>query len=257
MPSKSATFEAMQKIKTIIVDDERRARAVLENLLLRFCPEVELVAQCSNVLEAVDAIKTHHPDLVLLDIEMPNYAGFELVNFFKEVDFEIIFVTAYDQYALKAFELAAIDYLLKPVEIERLKQAIARARLKCDMKDRAQRMALLSQTLEKQQIKNLIVNDKGQQHLITLDALIAIEAQAAYCTLYSEDRQLVASKNLKHFETMLEGNEDFLRVHKSWLINKRHILNYSKSEMLIQLKGGLVAKLSKYQKADFEAAIRG
>ncbi|MBK9452011.1 MAG: LytTR family transcriptional regulator, partial [Bacteroidetes bacterium] len=68
---------------------------------------------------------------------------------------------------------------------------------------------------------------------------------------------LVASKNLKHFETMLEGNEDFLRVHKSWLINKRHILNYSKSEMLIQLKGGLVAKLSKYQKADFEAAIRG
>jgi two-component system, LytTR family, response regulator len=256
MPTKQVIFDAMQKIKAIIVDDERRARAVLENLLLRFCPEVELVAQCSNVLEAVEAIKTHHPDLVLLDIEMPNYAGFELVNFFKEVDFEIIFVTAYDQYALKAFDLAAIDYLLKPVDIERLKQAIGRVRLQCDMKERVQRMALLSQTLEKQQIKNLIVNDKGQQHLIALDTLIAIEAQAAYCTLHTEDRQFIASKNLKHFENILEGSDGFLRVHKSWLINQKHILNYSKSEMLIQLKGGIVAKLSKYQKTDFEAAIR-
>ena len=247
----------MQKIKTILVDDERRARAVLENLLLRFCPDVELVAQCSNVLEAVEAIEIHHPDLVLLDIEMPNYAGFELVNFFKEVDFEIIFVTAYDQYALRAFELAAIDYLLKPVEIERLKQAIARVRVQCDRKQRSERMATLGQALEQQQIKNLIVNDKGQQHVLPIEDIIAIEALSAYCTIYTVDRQLVASKHLKHFESLLEDAADFFRVHKSWLINKRHILHYSKSDLLIQLKGGLVAKLSKYQKADFEAAIRG
>lgn len=247
----------MQKLKAILVDDEPRARAVLENLLLRFCPEVDLLAKCSNVPEAVEAIHLHQPDLVLLDIEMPNYAGFELVNFFKEVDFEIIFVTAYDQYALRAFELAAIDYLLKPVDIERLKQAIARVRVHCDRKERHDRMALLGQTLEQRQVKNLIVNDKGQQHVLPIEGIIAIEAQAAYCTLHMEDRQLVASKNLKHFETLLEDSKDFLRVHKSWLINKRHLLFYSKSEMLIHLKGGLVAKLSKYQKAEFEAAIRG
>jgi two-component system, LytTR family, response regulator len=168
-----------------------------------------------------------------------------------------LLIQPFVEYALKAFELAAIDYLMKPIEIERLKQAVARTRSKCDMKDRAQRMTLLSQTLEKQQIKNLIVNDKGQQHLVALDALVAIEAQAAYCTLYTEDRQLVASKNLKHFETILEDSPEFLRVHKSWLINQKHIHHYSKSEMLIHLKGGLVAKLSKYQKADFEAALRG
>jgi two-component system LytT family response regulator len=246
----------MQKLRTILVDDEPRALAVLESLLLRFCPEVEVLAKCGDVLEAVDAIRAHQPDLVLLDIEMPNYAGFELVNFFKEVDFEIIFVTAYDQYALRAFELAAIDYLLKPVDIERLKQAIARVRVHCDRKERSERMTTLGQTLEQHQIKNLIVNDKGQQHILPIEDIIAIEALSAYCMIYTVDRQLVASKHLKHFESLLEDAEDFFRVHKSWLINKRHILHYSKSELLIQLKGGLVAKLSKYQKADFEAALR-
>ncbi|MBL0019533.1 MAG: response regulator [Bacteroidetes bacterium] len=109
----------MQKIKTIIVDDERRARAVLENLLLRFCPEVELVAQCSNVLEAVEAIKTHRPDLVLLDIEMPNYGALSWSTSSRRWILRS-FCHGSDSMRLKAFELAAIDYLLKPVEIERL-----------------------------------------------------------------------------------------------------------------------------------------
>jgi two-component system LytT family response regulator len=246
----------MTKLKAILVDDEPRARNVLENLLHRFCPDVDVVDKCPNVPEAVEAIRLHRPDLVLLDIEMPKFAGFELVKFFDEVDFEIIFVTAYDQFALRAFELAAVDYLLKPVDINRLKQAIARVQTNRDRIHRLQRMATLNEALQGQKVANLIINDRGQQHVLPLESIVAFEAQAAYCNIHFGGKVMVASKNLKHFETMLEPSIEFLRVHKSWLINRIHVEHYSVSEMLIQLKGGVVAKLSKYQKAEFEAAIR-
>ena len=110
----------------IIVDDERSAREILSGLLVRYCPQINIVEKCKGLKEAVEAIKKQKPSLVFLDIEMPNYAGYEIVSFFEEIDFEIIFVTAYDQYALKAFEISAVDYLLKPVTIERLKLSVDR-----------------------------------------------------------------------------------------------------------------------------------
>ncbi|MBK7665931.1 MAG: response regulator [Sphingobacteriaceae bacterium] len=167
----------MNKLRAILVDDEESARDVLQNLLLRFCPDVELIAKCENVLEAVEVINKEHPDLVFLDIEMPNYAGYEIANFFKEINFEIIFVTAYDQYAIRAFEVAAIDYLLKPVDIERLKLSIARVKTQRNTEQQAQRLALLSNTLESKQLKNIVVSDKGQQNIIPIESIIAIEAQ--------------------------------------------------------------------------------
>jgi two-component system, LytTR family, response regulator len=246
---------AMEKIRAILVDDEESARDVLQNLLLRFCPEVELLAKCNDVLQAVEVIKEQEPDLVFLDIEMPNYAGYELVNFFEDIPFEIIFVTAYDQYAIRAFELAAIDYLLKPVDIARLKSAVARARQQFDMKQQAQRLQLLSATLETKQVKNIIVSDKGYQQAVAFDDIIAIEAQESYCILHTSEKRFVASKNLKHFETLLESLPRFIRVHKSWIINRDHIVHYSRTELSIHLTGGLQAKLSKYKKTEFEAAM--
>lgn len=245
----------MNKLRAILVDDEESARDVLQNLLLRFCPDVELIAKCENVLQAVDIINKEHPDLVFLDIEMPNYAGYEIVSFFKKIDFEIIFVTAYDQYAIRAFEIAAIDYLLKPVDIERLKLSVARVKTQRNTEQQAQRLALLSTTLESKQLKNIVVSDKGQQNIIPIESIIAIEAQESYCVIHTTEKKFVASKNLKHFETILEGLPQFIRVHKSWMVNKHHIKNYSKSDLSIQLSNGLVTKLSKYKKAEFESAI--
>ena len=216
------------KLKALIVDDEESARDVLENLLLRFCPEVELVAKCNNVLQAVDTIKKEQPHLVFLDIEMPNYAGYEIVNFFKEINFEIIFVTAYDQYAIRAFELSAID---------------------------SQRLQLLSTTLQTKEVKNILVSEKGNQYLVAVDSIVAIEAQESYCYIYTTDKKYMVSKNLKHFETIFTDNPSFVRVHKSWLIAKEHIVNYSKSDLSINLTNGLNAKLSKYKKTEFEQAI--
>lgn len=249
-------FKALDKLRAILVDDEESARDVLENLLSRFCPEIELLAKCENLTKAVEAINLYKPDLVFSDIEMPNYAGYEIVNFFKEINFDIIFVTAYDQYAIRAFEVAAIDYLLKPIDIERLKISVKRVQEKRHSNQQNERLSVLSNTLESKQLKNLIITDKGQQNIISIDTIVAIEAQESYCMIHTTDkRKFVASKNLKHFETVLEELPQFFRVHKSWLVNKNYIQNYSKSDLSIKLSNGLTTKLSKYKKAEFEAAI--
>lgn len=245
----------MSKIRAIIVDDEESARDVLDNLLRRFCPDVEVLNKYSNIPQAVEACKKENPDLVFLDIEMPNYAGFEIVNFFESVPFEIIFVTAYDKYALRAFEISAIDYLLKPVDIDRLKEAVSKVRKLSGLKQNAERLSLLSQTLQTKEVKNIMVADKGYQQVVPIDSIIAIEAEESYCTIHTSAKKYTVSKNLKHFETVLADNPLFFRVHKSWMISKKHILNYSKSELIINLTGGLEAKLSKYKKAEFEESL--
>lgn len=242
-------------LKAIIVDDEESARDVLQNLLIRFCSDVEVVAKCENLTDAVGVIQNEQPDLVFLDIEMPNYAGYEIVKFFKTITFEIIFVTAYDQYAIRAFEIAAMDYLLKPIDIERLKKTVARVRDHRSIEQQAKRLSLLGSTLENKQLKNIVVSDKGNQHIIPIESIIAIEAQESYCTIHTLDKKYTASKNLKHFETIFDGLPQLIRVHKSWIINMACMQSYSKSELTIQMTNGLVAKLSKYKKMEFEASV--
>lgn len=245
----------MNTLKAIIVDDEESARDVLQNLLVRFCSDVEVVAKCENLMEAVSAIQQEQPDLVFLDIEMPNYAGYEIVKFFKAITFEIVFVTAYDQYAIRAFEIAAMDYLLKPIDIERLKKTISRVRDHRNIEHQAKRLSLLGNTLENKQLKNIVVSDRGNQHIIPIESIVAIEAQESYCTIHTSNKKYTASKNLKHFETIFEGISQIIRVHKSWIINMACMQSYSKSELTIQMTNGIVAKLSKYKKVEFEASV--
>jgi len=145
------------KLKAIIIDDEQRARDVLNNLIARFCPQVEVIALCENVLSAVEQIKKQAPDIVFSDIEMPQYAGYELVNFIDKINFEIIFVTAYDQYAVRAFEVAAIDYLLKPVEIDRLRQAVARVEARKEKEQQTESLLVLKEAIEKKKINSIVI----------------------------------------------------------------------------------------------------
>lgn len=242
----------MENLTAILVDDEEGARDVLENLLKRFCPNVTLLAKCNNVEQAVLSIQEHKPQLVFLDIEMPNYAGFEIVRFFEEIDFEIVFVTAYDHYAIRAFEVSAVDYLLKPIDIDRLKSAVQKVSTNVHIKDAAERMKSLTKTLETKELSSLILNDKGYQYVVELKDIVAIEANESYSVVYTPERKFVASKNLKHFERLLSESPGFIRVHKSWMINKLHMKNYSKSELTIHMSNGLITRLSKYKKAEFE-----
>jgi two-component system LytT family response regulator len=246
----------LNKLKAIIVDDEESARDVLGNLLLRFCPEIELIAKCEDIPSAVKSIEALKPDLVFLDIELPNHSGFEIIDFIKPIDFEIIFVTAYDQYAIKAFEIAAIDYLLKPIDISRLKNAVKRVVEQSGLEQQNQKLSLLSNTLEVKEISKIIVNDKGTQNIVELENIIAIEAQESYCIIHTTDKQFMISKNLKFYEQLLDSVTHFIRVHKSWMINTKHIQQYSKSDLLIKLSKDITAKLSKYKKLELENLIQ-
>ena len=244
------------EIKAIIVDDEESARNVLSNLLTRFCPQVTIMAKCSNVTEAVESVKTHQPHVVFLDIEMPNYAGYELVSFFEKVDFEIIFVTAYDKYAIKAFEISAVDYLLKPVEIDRLKKAVEKLIDKTTLKTTSQNYKVLTENLKTDGVPKIMVRHNGEQEIVETKNIVAIEAQEAYSCIHTLGSRYLMSKNLKHFENLLKDHNSFFRAHKSWIINFNHVKTFSKSNLEIQLTSNINAKLSKYKKPEFEKIIK-
>ncbi len=240
------------KINAIIVDDEASARDVLQNLLNRFCPEVEILNTCSNLIEAVETIKISKPDVVFLDIEMPNYAGYEIVSFFKEIDFDIVFVTAYDKYAIKAFEVSAVDYILKPVEIDRLKETVLRLIEQKTIRRTREEYEILSENLKNEEVSKIIIRDNKGQKIINTKDIIAIEANESYSYIYTKSNKQLVSKNLKYFEKVLKDNNSFFRSHKSWIVNVLEIISFSKSKLEIQLCENVLAKLSKYKKADFE-----
>ena len=252
--TKIATMNATYT--AILVDDEESARNILSNLITRFFPEIEIVAKCQDVEEAVLEINRTKPDLVFLDIEMPNYAGYEIVSFFKQIDFEIIFITAYDQYAIKAFEISAVDYLLKPIEIERLKGAIERFKIKKKTKFAAENYSVLTESLSDNTIQKLVLPYKDTQKVVMLEDIVALEANDSYCNVHCIGGEVyVVSKNLKHYERLLEEKSNFVRTHKSWMVNVDHFIAYTPTNQSIELTNGLIAKVSRYKKADFETAI--
>lgn len=241
----------MTKIKTILIDDEESARNILSNLLLKFCPQIQVVATFSNVEQAVKGIKLYKPDLVFLDVEMPNYAGYELVNFFTSIYFEIIFVTAYDHYALKAFEVSAIDYILKPIEIDRLQKAVDRV-IKRKTKQSGLALDHLKKSLNESTLSSIVVVKNNYQHIVEVKDIIAIEAQESYSVIHTKQKTYLTSKNLKHYENIFEGHPQIIRIHKSWIIHLEYLLSYSKSKFEVHLSNNIIAKLSKYKKTQFE-----
>jgi len=243
------------KLNAIIVDDEESARSVLSNLIARFCPEINILQTFSNVVEAVDYIKKQQPDVVFLDIEMPNYAGYELVSFFEKVTFEIIFVTAYNNFAIKAFEVSAVDYILKPVEIERLQEAVTKLIAKNNLKVNSENYKTLTENLKSDIVSKIIVRTNNGQEVVLVKDIIAIEAKEAYSCIHTISENYLMSKNLKHYETTFENDKTFFRSHKSWIINLNHIVKFSKSNFEIELSNKIIAKLSKYKKPDFERII--
>ncbi|MCC6839306.1 MAG: response regulator [Flavobacteriales bacterium] len=242
-------------LKAILVDDEERARDVLATLIGRFCEEVTVVAACKDLPEAVEAINMHRPDVVFLDIEMPKYAGFEIVNFFKEINFEIVFTTAYAEHAIRAFDMAAIDYLLKPIDIARLRVAVERVRAKRGIQP--QQLDVLKSQYGQDELKQLVVTSRSEQVVVQIDRIIAIEAQESYSLIHTADKKHLSAKNLKFFEGLLATDPGFIRTHKSWLINRAFVRSYSKAHMSIAMEGGLACKLSRYKKEEFERLMGG
>lgn len=246
----------MNQLKALIVDDEEAARNVLSRLLERNCSDIEIVGAAQDIPSAVELIKTQQPNVVFLDVQMPQYAGYEIMDFFERIDFEIIFVTAYDQYAIKAFELSAVDYLVKPISRNRLIEAVEKLQQRVHEKNAAEKFHLLKDSMQQKKMDRIIISELGNQRIIKISEIIAIEANGAYSKIHlSGGSTILVSKNLKQLETMLPDEALFFRSHKSWIIHLEHIRNYSKSTLEIELKGDLTAKLSKYKKVDFESIL--
>ena len=216
-------------INAIIIDDEKTARVVLKEMLLEYCKDVEVVAESEDLHNAVKAIRKYKPDLVFLDIEMPGHSGLELLDFFNddEISFSTIFTTAYHQYAIQAFKLSAIDYLLKPMDSEELKNAIQRySRI---AKTNKIEYNILKENLA---VPNKITVPTGNSiKFIELQHILFLEADSSYTKIvFIDDTKLTVSRTLKNFEESLNPTVLFFRCHKSYIVNINFISEYVKSD---------------------------
>lgn len=246
----------MKKTTAIIVDDEARARRVLRHLLEANMEHITVLGEYDSVTNAIKGIEEHQPDVVFLDVQMPNYNGYELFSFIKEPNFEVIFVTAFDEYAIKAFEFNAIDYLTKPVDRNRLQTAIEKAIERIDEKKQIQDYKELIASFEDKELKNIVINELNARKVVALKDIVAIEGQGAYSVIhFKESKNLTVSKNLKHFEGLLQDHHQFFRCHKSWIISVDKVKSYSTSQFKITMETDLQLRLSKSKKNEFEAVL--
>jgi two-component system LytT family response regulator len=219
-------------IRAIVVDDEPYASAALQTLLKKHCPEVVVEAACNSALEAEHVITDLKPQLVFLDIEMPHRNGFELLEHFMPAGFQVIFTTSYDQYAIKAIRFSALDYLLKPIDPQELKAAIAKVSKRNPNELLTQQLQLLMQTIrEPAATGNRIALPtlEGLQ-MVTTDTILYCIASSNYTTFVMKDKKkLVISRTLKEIEEMLEDH-GFLRIHHSHLVNINAIEKYIRGE---------------------------
>lgn len=246
----------MEMINAIIVDDEPRARRVLINLLSKSSASINILAECNSVTDAVANIKTFNPQVVFLDIQMPNYAGYEIVNFFDDIDFEIIFVTAFDEYAIKAFDLCAIDYIVKPIDRRKLERALDKLNLRIEEKNKLSKYKTLLSTIESSSFSKIVIPELGNRRILNLKDILAIEADGAYSKVHLiNSKCITVSKNLKYFERVLPENSNFFRSHRGWLINLEHIQSLNRTTCVIELKNNIRAKLSRSRFEEFNTAV--
>jgi len=218
-------------IKAIIVDDEPGCCESLSLLLERYCPEVELLGTSQNGKDAQSLIERVKPSLVFLDVEMPKMNGFEMLENLPVVNFDLIFTTSYDKYALKAIRFSAIDYLLKPIDREELQKAVQKL-VHRGQKPQAQQLEILLQKLQptSNNMQKIAMPTMEGLQMVPIDSIIRCEADSNYSILHLKNsRKLVVSRTLKDIEDLLEDHS-FARVHHSWLINLNEIEKYVKGE---------------------------
>lgn len=245
-------------LRAVIIDDERLSREVISNYLKEYCPDVEVVAKASSVRTGYNAIRKTSPDMIFLDIQMPDGKGFDLLEMFDRIDFRIIFVTAYSEYAIRAFRFSAIDYLLKPIKIDELVDAVAKVRTSKGSGLSSEIVTALLNNIKNgtgRQSTLIIPNIKGFE-VLRVPEIIMCQADG-YCTNFhtTGQKKVVSSKNLKHFAGLLEDH-DFLRVHHSYLVNLEHVTGYTRQGEIL-LSEGLKAYLGDAYKAEFVRKFNG
>jgi two-component system LytT family response regulator len=244
-------------INAIVVDDEKPSRDVLINFIHENCPEIHIVSECNSVQSAHKAIIEFHPQLVFLDIEMPKGNGFDLLKMFNTIDFKIIFITAFSEYAVQAFRFSAVDYLLKPIKISELIEAINKVKHELSLNRPIQNIQALLENLHSQQNgnKNLVLpNSKGYSIIKTKDIILC--TADGYCTYFqlTGNLKMSSSRSLKYYEELLPSDQ-FLRVHRSHIINLHHVKSFNLMGQIF-LAEGHSCNLAKGYKESFNNSFR-
>jgi two-component system LytT family response regulator len=220
-------------IKTILIDDEKNSLVILQKLLEKNTPDIEVIATAQSVSEGIKTINEQKPDLIFLDISMPDGDGFEILQKVDYKNFKVIFTTAYDQYAIRAFEVAAIHYILKPVKPEDLKEAIARYKADTNS-DFIEKMKIFSEAIKEQEASRLILPTSSGMHIIDIEEIIRCESSNNYTTFFLTDGQkIVVSKPIQLYEQLLSQSH-FCRIHNKHIVNLKFIKKYIKG------RGGFV-----------------
>lgn len=217
-------------IKAIIIDDDPLVRELISKTIQSFCPNVSIIAIAENVQSGVSAVNHHEPDLVLLDIKMPDGSGFDLIKHFEKPDFKVIFISGYMEYAIKGYKFGAIDYILKPIDEEELSLAINRANDVIKYEEKMQFKAMADNIKALNKTDKIILKTNENIHLIDTSAIIRIEADGNYCTFFIEDgRKVLVSRAIKEYEETLI-DKGFHRVHKSHIININKLSYFDKTD---------------------------
>ena len=220
-----------QLIRTVIIDDEAHIRETLTRLLLRYCPQVNLVGQANSVASGFKLIHDQNPQLVLLDIRLNDGTGFDLLKKFEIIDFRVIFITAYEKYAVQAFRFAAVDFLLKPISPEELAEAVNKAESLIQHHFNSQ-LQVLEENLKTdiRQRKKIVLRTLENIFLVDLQDITHFESDGCYTRVHKANcEEILISKMLKEFDEML-SESGFYRVHKSYLVNLLHMTRFEKQE---------------------------
>lgn len=243
-------------IKAVIIDDEPRAQRMLAALITEYCTDVDIAAIANDVPSGVIAINKVQPDVLFLDVEMPGYTGFQLLDFFRDINFEIVFTTAHSDYALQAFQVSAIDFLLKPIQISELQRAIERVRTQIPW--RQQRLDALRENFETTSIRKIALPMHDGIEFIATQDIIYLMADGAYTTFHLlNGRTIVVSKKIKEFEQALVTFNQFFRSHRSYIINTAKISRYVKQDGgFIKMDDGTEVPLARERKDEFNSLIK-
>jgi two-component system LytT family response regulator len=245
-------------IKTIIVDDEPNCCELLRVMIQKFCPALTVVAICSSGEDALIAFEKYHPQVVFLDVEMPHMSGFELLEKLSAVDFELIFTTSYNQYAIKAIRINALDYLLKPIDREELIQAVAKVSTRLNAPSINQLKNLLRNDFaSKSLLKRIALPTLDGLQMEEIDSIISCSSDGNYTHfLMKKNRKLVVSRSIKDIEELL-ADYSFVRVHNSFLVNLNEVQRYFKGDGgYLQMTDGSKVEVSRSRKENLLQMLR-
>lgn len=239
-------------LKAIIIDDEKNSRQALAKLIEVYCPGVKIVAEATNFDEGLEAIKIHKPGLVFLDLEMPDTNGLELFSRLTKIDFEVIITTGHQEYAVKAFKTAALDYLLKPIDVEELEHAVDSVFEKRKESRENKNFDIFINNFKNNAEQQIALASSEGLTFLKVKEIIYCKGDGAYTYFFIEGGpKITVSKNLKEFEDLL-SDKGFFRIHKSYLINLSHMKKYMRGDGgYVIMSNGDSADVSKRKRESF------